>query len=395
MMKIKKIIPSIIYIIGFVGLYLFIIGYKIGIFCVFLFTIPFIYEFIKYRMNCEAPLNIKTPDDSNQPYHPSVVFFKNKWNGYRYWMAYTPFPIGGTLYRDRWEYPCVCVSNDGINWKPVDKNDPLDDLTIEQIKNKDYFSDTHLVYNEEKDRLECYYRLSEEKYFHDNEKGVWIFRKYTYDGYNWSNREIAKNIDGKAIVYEKYPRISPAIIKDENYRMWYVINVDGKYTVLTSLSEDGLKWTNGIECKLNGLEVNIWHIDCKFYKNKYYILAYDFSQKLTLWESNNGIDFEYCKTILNASQNVGSFYKTTLYRACMLKDNENYKVYFSAGNDRKVKIGLMYGNELDNLSVYNFSKKKLNLEDFIIDYFEKYFFIERWIIWKIKRRFGLGAREWF
>ena len=79
----------------------------------------------------------------------------------------------------------------------------------------------------------------------------------------------------------------------------------------------------------------------------------------------------------------------------MVKDAENYKVYFSAGNDRKVKIGLMYGNELDDLSVYNFSKKRLNLEDFIIDYFEKYFFIERWIIWKIKRKFGLGAREWF
>lgn len=39
------------------------------------------------RLNIETYLAGK-----NQPTHPSVVTFKNAWNGYKYWMAYSPFP---------------------------------------------------------------------------------------------------------------------------------------------------------------------------------------------------------------------------------------------------------------------------------------------------------------
>ena len=57
-------------------------------------------------------LNIPTPDGSGQCVHPSVVKMPNAWNGYIYWMAFTPFPNGDYTK----ENPCIVASNDGINW---------------------------------------------------------------------------------------------------------------------------------------------------------------------------------------------------------------------------------------------------------------------------------------
>ena len=54
----------------------------------------------------------------------------------------------------------------------------------------------------------------------------------------------------------------------------------------------------------------------------------------------------------------------------------------------------MRGKELHDLSVCNASKN-LSMKDFIFDYFEKYFFIERWGIWKLKGRLGIRRKEWF
>lgn len=389
MNKIIKYVPSLIYLVIIGGMLLrrdfFLLS---GCFLI----VPVMYESIRYILTNEEPLKIETPDGSNQPYHPSVLFFENNWNGYTYWMAYTPFPIGGRPYRDRWEYPCICVSTDGIQWSSIGDNKPLDDLNEIQIKDKDYFSDTQLVFNQGKNRIECYYRLSEEKHFHNNEKGVWLFRRYTYDGVRWSDREVVINPWNDEIDEEGLPRISPTIIKEENYRMWYIISKNQKYTIYNSESMDGVKWSKGISCYLEHGEVNPWHIDCKKYDGIYYLLTYDFSQKIILWESKDGISFKYVKCVLTASHNIGSFYKMTLYRACMVRDDDGYKVYFSAGNDRKVKIGLMSGKSLNTLSVKNVCNK-FSIKDFVIDYFEKYFFVEIWLIWKIKRKINEKKRK--
>ncbi len=85
------------------------------------------------------PLKIVTPGNINQPYHPSVLFFENGFEGYKYWMAESPYPIRSILpYRDRWETPCIHFSNDGKKWESI-KDNPIDDLTEEEIKNKYYF----------------------------------------------------------------------------------------------------------------------------------------------------------------------------------------------------------------------------------------------------------------
>lgn len=52
-----------------------------------------------------AVLNIETYiDGENQPTHPSVVDMGQEWNGFRYWMAYSPYPYADGAE----ENPCVC-----------------------------------------------------------------------------------------------------------------------------------------------------------------------------------------------------------------------------------------------------------------------------------------------
>ena len=110
-------------------------------------------EYYSFQKHNQSPLQIETPDGTNQPYHPSVLFISQKWNGYRYWMAETPYPLGNNgdwnglkPYRARWENPCIHVSNDGINWQtPPKGSNPIDDLSDADIEHQNYYSDTHLV----------------------------------------------------------------------------------------------------------------------------------------------------------------------------------------------------------------------------------------------------------
>lgn len=68
---------------------------------------------MKTNTSSELRLNIETYyGGKNQPTHPSVVSFEKAWNGYKYWMAYSPFPNGNG---DE-ENPCIAVSNDLLYW---------------------------------------------------------------------------------------------------------------------------------------------------------------------------------------------------------------------------------------------------------------------------------------
>lgn len=46
----------------------------------------------------------------NSVTHPDVIYIKDGWNGYRYWMAITPYPDVAR------EQPCIYASRDGVTW---------------------------------------------------------------------------------------------------------------------------------------------------------------------------------------------------------------------------------------------------------------------------------------
>lgn len=65
-----------------------------------------------YLINALSPLVIPTYDGSGEAVHPSVLYFTSGWQGYLYWMAFTPYKNTD----ERFENPSIAVSNNGIDW---------------------------------------------------------------------------------------------------------------------------------------------------------------------------------------------------------------------------------------------------------------------------------------
>lgn len=84
--------------------------------------------------------------------HPSVVYDAQGWRGYRYWMAYTPYPSADSTY----ENPCVAASDDGLNW--VVPGGAINPIVAKPAKLTAYNADTHLVLSPARDRLYLVFR---------------------------------------------------------------------------------------------------------------------------------------------------------------------------------------------------------------------------------------------
>ena len=169
----------------------------------------------------QRPLDIKTFDGSDSPYHPAVLYFKDGWNGYKYWMAETPFSPKAQPYPDRFECPTIHVSNDGVNWTHIGKElKPIDDLTEQEVKEFDFFSDPHLVFVD--GRMECWYRFTHRRGDKNNYAFVELCRRTTADGVHWSEREVLIDLLHSEVgnCFSNMV-VSPAILREgDKYSMW-------------------------------------------------------------------------------------------------------------------------------------------------------------------------------
>ena len=325
-----------------------------------------LYIWIKLQPYNQAPLKIKTFDGSDSPYHPTVLYFKDSWNGYKYWLAETPFSPKCKPYEDRNECPSIHVSNDGINWYEITSN-PIDDLNKKEVENLDYFSDPHLIYLN--GTIECWYRFTHRNGVKDNYNNLQLVRKKSSDGIKWGEREVLVELSATEGNNLGNMVVSPAILYNKGkYRMWYV-NSESRIKRGLSYSEsiDGKHWLTSKAVVLEGKKNKPWHIDVNYIDNTYYLLSYDLKD-LTLWKSHNGITFKYVKVLLSPSVD-GSFYSYQLYRSCIIKD-EKYKIYFSAHDSFKTYIGLMEGENPEDCKIITTDKHSsiIGLIKFIIKY---------------------------
>ena len=118
--------------------------------------------------NAANPLTIPTPYPSQNALHPDVVdFHPASWNGFRFWMAFTPLP-------EPEENPCIVASNDGVTWvAPSGLSNPIDPTPP-----TGYNSDTALAYDA--GSLHCFWR---ERPANLDEI---IWRSSSMDGITWS-----------------------------------------------------------------------------------------------------------------------------------------------------------------------------------------------------------------
>lgn len=125
---------------------------------------------------------IPTPDGSGATIHPSVVDMGTPFNGYRWWMANTPYPNQS----EPLENPCIYGSNDRINWEvPAGLTNPIDPWPSEGLfpPQRRYNSDTVLAWDPDQGRFVCYYRE-----FHDDGGGYTAIRaRWSANGVAWSD----------------------------------------------------------------------------------------------------------------------------------------------------------------------------------------------------------------
>lgn len=297
-----------------------------------------IQDTLSYQSLENAPFyqSIPTYDGQSpegQPTHPSVLYFENGWNGYRYWMAMTPYPFNNGSF----ENPSIVVSDDGVEWKvPDGVENPLVGTPT-----PGHNCDVDLVHykNAYTDELRMYYVEA------DDQDRSWVKVLASTDGITWLER-------GKPVVSDlrsPYGTLSPSVeqLPDGTFRMWAVdTGYDGwccqTNTVQYRTSPNGINWSEPIDCPdFEQPGYKIWHMDVHYNEQlKKYQAVYpaypagtncDYC-KLFYAESVDGLHWAtFSKPILTAGEN-GSWDDFCIYRSSLLmtEDNSNFGVWYGA-----------------------------------------------------------------
>lgn len=264
--------------------------------------------------NAEIPLVIdpgfagsRNNEGMTSAMHAHVVQFTTAWNGYKYWMAYTP------LATEEWEDPCLAVSNDLIKWvTPPGVVNPID-TQLNNLPN--FYSDTHLVYNSNLNRLECWYR-----YAGYNPPEI-IYRKVSTNGRTWSEKEEIARAD----VTGALGLVCPIAIYDAGkYRIWAGYN---RSTIRYYESVDGANWQYIAD--VSG--AYDWHFD--FHKtDKGIEYVGGSSTGVSHAISTDGINFTNRKVIIPVGKK-GHFDEKGCYKPSLLKVGKRYHVFYSGLSD--------------------------------------------------------------
>lgn len=293
-----------------------------------------------YKANALTKLSFLNPYGNDQNIHPKVLDMGMAWNGYRYWMAYTPFPLGN----DKLENPCIAVAENLTDWK----HKYLLEDTPQPLNKVHYNNDTHLVYRNDTKTLECWWR-----YYNHDDGYTQIYRRTTTDGATWTEKQLLITSQNNEDTL-----LSPAVIFENNiYKMWYVNGQD--YKIYYTESTDALTW--GAKRSLNMSVPNItwWHLD---------VIKTNLGYELVIQGVPTGTpsaewaNMYYTKTtdnqtfskpilIIKPSNRADAFDNQGIYRASLLKlVDGTYHLYYSAMSKNGVKgIGISSGSDISKL----------------------------------------------
>ena len=266
-------------------------------------------------------LNLPTHEGSGQATHPSVLYFENGWNGWKYWMAMTPYPASDEGAED----PNVVVSNDGWTWQvPDGLTNPIDD---QLGKPNPHNSDTQLIMAPSGE-MYLTWRMVDRP----NGKTNRIFLVKSTDGVHWSEKEE---------IWSGEPQfMSQALIwTGENWRLYGVANGGGLPNRVVFYESSDLKtWSAPTTVKFEpGLASGqrLWHIDVQLYDGEYiglvHIIPGTVKQgNLYLLRSKDGVTWKRSDTPIISHEESGY---PNLYKSALVPhgsgDDLTFELYYS------------------------------------------------------------------
>lgn len=269
-------------------------------------------------------LTIPSYDSSGQAMHPSIIYNASGWNGYKYWLATSPY----TDTNNQYENPQIHASNDGDTWVvPSGLTNPID--AWPGVVNQ-YNADPEIVIGPD-DVMYCFYIEVE-----DTDDHIYLRYRTSSNGTTWTSEKTLM-----AVPYNG--AISPSVIWDGEWKLWIGNKNNHNYSDFLLLKADSiedLKTAIPIKCFFSGLpypatgsSAERWHYDVIRDGEKYVaIVMAKETDDLWLAYSYDGIYWITSDSAILSPGGAGTWYENTLYRATLLPISGGYDLFYSAQN---------------------------------------------------------------
>jgi hypothetical protein len=268
------------------------------------------------------PMTIPTYDEGGYTVHPDVWDFGTAWNGYRYWMAITPFPSGNADY----ENPSIFASNDKTTWVvPDGLTNPIEPKPVAA---NTYNSDPGLHYDSATSTLYCYWRA-----YNDITTTETIYYRSSTDGITWSSK--TQMFQATAANYNT--TISPSIVYDgSQYRMYTVDRRASPYALIyRTASTLAGPWSAIVTCNLYN-KLTPKHVDMIISGGKYYAAITNETNFLTMATSDDGENWTGAiSNTLTGTCDWGS----TVYRASIVKVSGGFDLWYTMNTGTTYQTG--------------------------------------------------------
>lgn len=306
---------------------------------------------LNYTPNTPEKLNIPTYVPSSVTRHtdithPNVLYFPNGWNGYKFWMCMTPYPMAVNKY----ENPSIVASNDNVTWHEPASN-PIAPLETTET----FQSDPEILMNG--NTMELWYRAS---IVADGDIDTTFYRKKSTDGINWTAREAMFNNKKKS----EGEIVSPAIIfEDGKYKMWYTrANVTGDHIQEYAESTTGKTWESRVlDIKFDFKDYHFWHGDVYKHEDGKIDMVIGCKSATEPWSifytySYDNINFVEPMLLIKPTVSTNNWDYYDLYKPALTKVGDELYLYYST----PFNIGLTKGKTLLELGLHgNFDTENM------------------------------------
>lgn len=274
--------------------------------------------------NARRALTIPTPEGSGQATHPGVIDMgAAKWNGWRYWMAMTPYP-GQTLAA---ENPCVIVSDDGFTWvNPPGLTNPLRPWGGPNT----WQSDTDIEYDPDTGRMWVIWRESfgtggQNPDGTANLHAVWS--SWSTNGWQWSAPAVMVDHASANLPIDA-EIISPALVRRGTGDWWmFCTEYGGQSRTLTAPAPMG-PWTPSASYTIPGTGQS-WHVDVNWVDGRFVAWINDRAPWcLRASTSTDGLTWTTATAPVINPGPAGKWDDLRIYRGSITPDGDHFNVWY-------------------------------------------------------------------